>query len=281
MTAANFEPSLKIILREEGGNDDDPHDHGGRTSRGIIQREWNAFRKTHPGRPSDVWKAPDEDIKTIYHDQYWEPYCDWMPTGVDLCFFNTAVNSGRQQAVKELQRAIGVNNVDGMMGIVTKNTLLEYNDIEGLIKILSNKRRAYYRALRQFPRYGRGWLARTDRVEKAALAMAATATPPEHIATNYEHVDTIPTDSTYSLSAKAAPTDPAKPVVSQETGVAMTTSSSIGSGIVAQLQDATSALQPFQGTIKIVTYILIAVAIVSFGLTIYAIWKNHNVQKAI
>src|SRR5581483_8514914 len=167
----DFPACLAIIRKEEGGNDDDPHDHGGRTSRGITQREWDAYRATRPNLPADVWQAPNADIDAIYHDQYWAPYCDALPAGIDLVFFNTAVNSGRQQAVKELQRALGVE-ADGMLGMVTRQAVASYADIPGLIRKACALRRAYYRALAQFPRYGRGWLARTDRVEQSALLLA-------------------------------------------------------------------------------------------------------------
>jgi lysozyme family protein len=190
----NFQSSLAIILREEGGNDDDPRDHGGRTSRGIIQREWDTYRKTHTGRPADVWKAPQNDINAIYRDKYWNPYCDDLPAGIDLLFFNASVNSGRQPAVKELQRALGVQ-VDGMMGMVTINAATNYPDPQLLIHKVSDCRRAYYRALKQFSIYGRGWMARTDRVEAAAKEMAPTST-----ASSTES-ETMP------LSAKAPPED--------------------------------------------------------------------------
>jgi hypothetical protein len=64
MTAANFNRCLKLVLVSEGGNDDDPDDAGGRPSRGITQREYDAYRKTHSGLPSDVWKAPQSAIES-------------------------------------------------------------------------------------------------------------------------------------------------------------------------------------------------------------------------
>lgn len=168
---SSFAKSLRRIRIEEGGNDDDPHDPGGRTSRGIIQREWDAFRKTHPGRPADVWDASDADINLIYRQQYWEPFCGKFPPGVDLCFFNASVNSGRFQATKELQRALGVT-VDGWIGSITMAALQARNDRAALIADLSDRRRSFYRSLRLCPRYCRGWLARTERVEQDALMLA-------------------------------------------------------------------------------------------------------------
>jgi len=36
MAAASFSRALALVLIDEGGLDDDPHDHGGRTAHGII-----------------------------------------------------------------------------------------------------------------------------------------------------------------------------------------------------------------------------------------------------
>jgi len=172
MSASNFRRCLAVILREEGGNDDDPNDHGGRTSRGITQREWDAWRVRHPGRPADVWEASDEDIAAIYEDiPYWQPNAAIMPSGVDLCYFNAAVNSGPKQAAKELQRCLDVDD-DGIIGNKTRAALAGVNDIEGLVEEMSERRRTFYRSLAQCPRYCRGWLARTDRVERDAKLIA-------------------------------------------------------------------------------------------------------------
>src|SRR5271157_3262540 len=83
MVVSNFEPSLKLVLISEGGSDDDPHDPGGRTSRGITQREYNAYRIREGLVQGDVWRATDAEVKQIYHDSYWEPWCDKFPLGVD------------------------------------------------------------------------------------------------------------------------------------------------------------------------------------------------------
>ena len=96
---SNFKASLDLVLKSEGGNDDDPQDHGGRTSRGITQREYDAWRREKGMLTQDVWKAPDSDIAMIYHDEYWRPWCDGMPMGVDYLFFDMSVNGGPGRAI--------------------------------------------------------------------------------------------------------------------------------------------------------------------------------------
>src|SRR5512143_952107 len=227
MTAENFPACLKIILREEGGNDDDPRDPGGRTSRGIIQREWDIYRRTHPDRPKDVWQAPQADVEAIYKTQYWNPYCDDLPSGVDLVFFNASVNSGRQQAVKELQVALGVT-ADGMMGMETLGAAQMPQDFQALITKICEQRRAFYQRLRTFKTFGRGWMARTDRVEAAAKDMAPVFDP--------SMVPTAQGDTTTLSAKKADPTDVAKSTIDIGPAAGGSAGSTFLGGLIDQIQ---------------------------------------------
>lgn len=166
----NFDKCLAFVLKEEGGNDDDPNDHGGRTSRGITQLEWEKYLLIHPGLPTDVWQASDADIRNIYHDSYWLPHCPNLPVGLDLVFFDFAVNAGPHQAIKTLQKALLIPQ-DGIWGPKTETALNMQTHIESVIKEYSDAREAFYKGLAQYPRYGKGWSGRNARCEHAALAM--------------------------------------------------------------------------------------------------------------
>jgi lysozyme family protein len=168
MVASNFQTSLKLVLQSEGGNDDDPADHGGRTSRGITQREYDAWRAEKGLGPTDVWGAPQVDIEAIYHDEYWEPYCDDMPIGVDYIYFNNAVLDGPNRSAILLQQALGVT-ADGRIGPVTRQAVKMASSAPTIIK-LSSASGAFYRGLHQ-PKFLKGWLNRVAFVEKNALAM--------------------------------------------------------------------------------------------------------------
>ena len=86
---SNFKASLDLVLKSEGGNDDDPADHGGRTSRGITQREYDAWRREHHLLTQDVWKASTLDVETIYHNEYWDPWGDILSIGLDYATLPT------------------------------------------------------------------------------------------------------------------------------------------------------------------------------------------------
>ncbi|MGH7240196.1 MAG: glycoside hydrolase family 108 protein, partial [Candidatus Saccharimonadales bacterium] len=197
----NFDQSLKYVLLDEGGNSDDPNDPGGRTSRGITQGTYDSWCKLNNQPPGDVWNATDDAVKSIYHDQYWNPYCDSLPGGVDYLYFDISVNSGRTQATRLFQKALGVT-VDGMLGQITMSRIQSVDPIK-LINAVSERRRDFYRSLSQFSRYGKGWMNRTNHSENAAIAMSK--------ATDFE--------KPAAISVKA--TDPVTPAVPPEvTGTA-------------------------------------------------------------
>lgn len=168
MTASNFQASLIAVLKAEGGNDDDSADHGGRTSRGITQREYDAWRAESGLPPQDVWTAPQSDIEDIYHHEYWNPYCDGLPIGVDYLYFDMAVNAGPNRAAKLLQQALGVT-ADGRIGPITRQAVAKA-DPKALVAKYTAAKKAFYLGLHQ-PRFTRGWLNRTAAVAQIANSM--------------------------------------------------------------------------------------------------------------
>jgi lysozyme family protein len=170
MVASNFQASLKLVLQSEGQNVDDPDDHGGRTSRGITQREYDAWRKERGLSLRDVWQASQGDIETIYHDEYWQPLCDSLPAGVDYIVFNNNVLDGPVRSTILLQRALGVA-ADGRVGPITRAAIASA-DPKALIAKLSSVSGDFYRSLHQ-PKFLKGWLNRVASVEKNATGMIA------------------------------------------------------------------------------------------------------------
>lgn len=168
MVAANFKKSLSFVLQDEGGNDDDPLDHGGRTSRGITQREYSAWLNEQHRSDGDVWNAPDDDIEAIYYEEYWEPNCDKLPSGLDYLYFDMAVNAGPNRATVILQQSLGVND-DGRIGPVTRQAILA-TDPFLVVKYYTSKKRQFYLSLHQ-PRFIRGWLNRCTDVQANAITM--------------------------------------------------------------------------------------------------------------
>jgi uncharacterized protein (TIGR02594 family) len=169
-----FNACVALVLQDEGGNDNDPRDPGGRTSRGITQTDWNAWLQTHPSLPADVFQAPQDQIVAIYHDNYWAKLsCDSLPAGVDYVVFDYGVLSGIGQSARILQGYVGAA-VDGEIGPQTIAATANANS-SALIGQISDERITYLQQSPVWSTYGKGWTARIQRVRAASLAMASAA----------------------------------------------------------------------------------------------------------
>jgi hypothetical protein len=63
--------------------------------RGIIQREYDAWREQHGLRTRPVRQIEESELRTIYRANYWDEMgCDSLPAGLDMAVFDAAVNSG-------------------------------------------------------------------------------------------------------------------------------------------------------------------------------------------
>lgn len=176
MVDLTWPKALAWVRADEGGNDDDPADSGGRTSRGITQREYTAYCRLHQlDEPSDVWKARDPIIDSIYSEEYWDPWCPLLPVGVDYLFFNMNVNAGMHRAIVLLQRSVGVAD-DGHIGPITKLAVAKA-DPKDLITRYTAASKAFYTHLAQQAAHDRkflaGWLHRADRVDERAKSLVA------------------------------------------------------------------------------------------------------------
>jgi lysozyme family protein len=80
-----------------------------------------------------------------------------------------AVNAGPGRSVKLLQSSLGCVP-DGVIGPRTRE-LISASNSANLIEKFSTTRREYYKSLKTFSVFGKGWLARVDREEKEALDM--------------------------------------------------------------------------------------------------------------
>lgn len=189
------------------GYDDDPNDTGGRTCMGIIQREYDAWRR-NAGRPTqDVWRIGDDELTDIYRRQYWQPgRCAQLPPGLDFMVFDASVNCGVGIGARLLQRALGVKD-DGHIGQVTISAANAVNDLEAVLHRFAEKREAYFRACRTFKHHGTGWLRRNDEALEAALSMARTG-----VSQHLSYVDFA------EGSRKALPPAPVEAVADTATG---------------------------------------------------------------
>jgi len=164
----NFQDCLDLVLKSEGGWVHHESDPGGETNLGVTKRVWEEY----VGHPVETLKNLTKDlVAPLYEQKYWRPcYGEVLPQGLDFVVFSMGINAGPGRSVKLLQSAIGCVP-DGVIGPKTRELISSSNNAT-LINKFSEVRRDYYRSLKTFPIFGRGWLSRVDREEQEALQMA-------------------------------------------------------------------------------------------------------------
>tara|TARA_R100001443_G_scaffold38231_1_gene51735 strand:+ start:488 stop:1003 length:516 start_codon:yes stop_codon:yes gene_type:complete len=164
----NFERALAIVLRHEGGFVNHPNDPGGMTNNGITKKVYDAYMEKVTTE-QEMRDMPDNHVAEIYRKQYWDRVnADSLASGLDLSVFDWAVNSGCGRAVKALQKCVGVKQ-DGGLGPITLKSVNEH-DAEELIEMMSVERETFYRKLKTFEHFGKGWLRRNKETRSHALA---------------------------------------------------------------------------------------------------------------
>lgn len=167
----NFKECLALVLKSEGGwtgSQGLKGDPGGETNLGVTKRVWEEW----VGHPVNTMKNLTEaDVAPLYEQKYWRAcYGEVLPRGLDFVVFSFGVNAGPGRSVKLLQQTIGCVP-DGVIGTRTRELISASNSANLIVKF-SEARREYYRALKNFPVFGRGWLNRVDHEEAQALNMA-------------------------------------------------------------------------------------------------------------
>jgi len=122
---SDLNKSLEFIFKAEGGFCNDKNDKGGATNLGIIQREYDAWRKERDLPLRSVRNIEKDEAIKIYTDEYWlAGKCDKMPWPVNLAHLDACINTGLHQAAKFLQRAVKAHD-DGIIGPGTLKSLGE------------------------------------------------------------------------------------------------------------------------------------------------------------
>ena len=189
----NFRSALAHVLRHEGGFVHHPKDPGGATNKGITLATYRRFINPS-GSVSDLRKITDAQVAEVYKRQYWDEVSgDILPSGVDYCVFDFAVNSGPSRAIKHLQMAVNVEP-DGELGSVTIGATIKADSAETINRIC-NTRLQFKKRLKTWPTFGKGWSRRVADVRAHALKLAkeGQATPPK------------PTPTPIAQTASAAP----------------------------------------------------------------------------
>lgn len=186
MVAANFMRAQPHVLAYEGKFSNHPSDPGGRTYEGITQRVWDAWCALHGlakrqlTAKTGTWKDWEKNRNAIYRKQYWDAVrADELPAGVDFAVYDLAVNSGVDRAVRILQKALRINNVDGSFGSVTMAAVERHPDHDLLVAAICAERLAFLQRLKTWKTFGTGWGRRVAAVRRTGQAWATGSVGPK------------------------------------------------------------------------------------------------------
>ncbi|TSJ64621.1 hypothetical protein FO470_05010 [Starkeya sp. 3C] len=264
MTASSFDEALKRVLVHEGGYANHPADPGGATNRGVTQRVYDGWRRRKGQKTRSVRSITATEVAAIYRQQYWDAVrADDMPPGVDYVVFDGAVNSGPAQAVKWLQRALGVV-ADGTVGAVTLAALEKHPDHDALIADMMSRRLAMLKGLRTWKTFGKGWSSRVANVLAHGQAAAMGSVGPDPVWTKQ--------------GAARAPVDdiakPAVPIGGSAGAVAG------GGGVAILIDEAKKAVEPLVGDggwiDTVFAGLVTAGLVVAVGGVAYGIWASRR-----
>ena len=157
---SNFEASIALVLKSEGGYVNSPADPGGETNFGISKRAYPSV---------DIKNLTVAAASDIYRRDYWNAiHGDELPAGLDYAVLDYAVNSGVSRAVKALQTKLSVP-ADGVMGPVT--LAAAQSNVSTIILTYTAARLDFLQSLSTWHSFGTGWTNRVIAVRAAALAM--------------------------------------------------------------------------------------------------------------
>lgn len=160
--SGSFDIAIGRLLSHEGGFTADKRDPGNWTG-GVVGA--GELKGTKYGIAANTY--PTLDIRNlsyaqacgIYKRDFWVALrCDTLPFVVAFQLLDGAVNSGPRQAVRWLQRAVGVAD-DGLIGNVTLDAVRKADPNDIALRF-NAARLDFMTRLKNWPVHGAGWARR-------------------------------------------------------------------------------------------------------------------------
>jgi len=165
----NFDKCLEMLLHHEGGFVNHPKDPGGMTNLGVTKAVYDAWTGKE-STEAEMRALTPADVAPIYRKNYWDKVRgDDLPSGVDWCAMDWAVNSGSKRPAKAIQKAVGAKQ-DGAIGAMTLQAVADV-DPDRIIEAVYHTRQRFYERLSTFETFGNGWTRRNKETLQAALEM--------------------------------------------------------------------------------------------------------------
>jgi lysozyme family protein len=156
----DFDKAFARLIKHEGEFTDSPKDPGnwtgGKVGRGELKGTKFGIAANTYGH-LDIKNLTLEQAKEIYREDFWDILGKAHPA-IKFQLFDAAVNHGHGNAIRILQRAVGVAD-DGIWGPRSQAALeaMDHNDV--LLRFVSYRLK-FWASLSIFDTYGRGWTRR-------------------------------------------------------------------------------------------------------------------------
>lgn len=156
----NFDLAFDRLIKHEGGFSDDPRDLGNWTGGAVGVGELKGTKfgiAAHSYPYLDIKNLNLAQAKEIYRRDFWDILGNAHPA-IKFQLFDAAVNHGRGNAIRFLQRAVRVAD-DGRWGQVSQSALIAMDHNDVLLRFVAYRLK-FWAALKTFDTYGRGWTNR-------------------------------------------------------------------------------------------------------------------------
>ena len=145
-----FDGAFKRLIGHEGGYVNHPRDPGGETKFGITKRSYPHL---------NIKSLTLAQAQAIYKRDFWDALkLDRLPEAIRFHMFDAAVNSGKGNAARWLQAAVGTAQ-DGRIGPITLAAAGKMNPA-ALVARYSGVRLKFMTDLSTWNSFGKGWARR-------------------------------------------------------------------------------------------------------------------------
>lgn len=160
----DFDKAFDRLIGHEGKFTNNPKDDGnwtgGKQDRGELKgTKFGIAANTYPHL--DIKSLTIEQAKAIYREDFWDVIGKAHPS-IKFQMFDAAVNHGRGNAIRILQRAVLVAD-DGAWGPLSQAALDGMQNLRGHNDVLlrfMGYRFKFWASLAKFDQFGRGWTNR-------------------------------------------------------------------------------------------------------------------------
>ncbi|MBP8005363.1 MAG: glycoside hydrolase family 108 protein [Acinetobacter sp.] len=149
-----FNQVFERTIVHEGGWVNNPKDPGGETNWGITIATARAN-----GYQGPMKSLTRKQASEIYYKAFWlRANCEQYTGAISYQLFDAAVNHGIGNAIRMLQRAVGVVD-DGKVGPITLAAIKSMT-LDDVLVLFIAERLEFFTRLSTFNTFGRGWARR-------------------------------------------------------------------------------------------------------------------------